>query len=226
MLKKLIGLLVLFLLIGCSTPPEVTITPTNPAGPTDTPTLAGGPTDTPTTQAGPTDTPTLPGGPTDTPATPTVSPGDVPFLPNPATQPGALNADVTQNTIQSTICVSGYTSKIRPPVSYTDNLKAQQIVQYGYTDTNPADYEEDHLIALEIGGNPTDPKNLWPQPRNTTPYNASSKDTLENVLHGMVCSGQLTLNTAQRDIATDWVAAYRQYVGQSLIPVTAVPTEP
>lgn len=225
MLKKLIGLLVLFLLIGCSTPPEVTITPTIPTipgGSTDTPTIPtvpGGSTNTPTI-------PTIPGGPTDTPAAPTVAPGDVPFLPNPATQPGALNADVTQDTIQSTICVSGYTSKIRPPVSYTDNLKAQQIVQYGYSDTNPADYEEDHLIALEIGGNPTDPKNLWPQPRNTTPYNASSKDTLENVLHGMVCSGQLTLDTAQHQMATDWVAAYRQYVGQSLIPVTAVPTEP
>ena len=199
MLKKLVGLLVLFLLIGCSTPPEVTITPTPP---------------------------NVPGGPTDTPAVPTAASGDAPFLPNPVTQPGALNPDVTQATIQTTICVSGYSSKIRPPVSYTDKLKATQITEYGYTDTNPADYEEDHLISLEVGGSPTDPKNLWPQPRHTTPYNASVKDTLENTLHGMICSGQITLDTAQRAIATDWVAAYRQYIGQSIIPVTAVPTEP
>jgi hypothetical protein len=28
---------------------------------------------------------------------------------------------------------------------------------------NPKDYEEDHLISLELGGAPRDPKNLWPQ---------------------------------------------------------------
>jgi hypothetical protein len=89
-----------------------------------------------------------------------------------------------------------------------------------------ADYEEDHLISLEIGGDPKDPKNLWPQPRHTTPYNASVKDTLENTLNNMVCSGQLSLATARQAIATDWVAAYRKYVGQTIIAVTGVPTEP
>jgi len=184
-MKKLISLLVLFLLLGCTTPPAVTDTPT-----------------------------------------PAVDSGDAPYLPNPALQPGVYNPDVTQENIQSTICVSGYTSTIRPPVSYTDNLKTQQIQQYGYTDTNKADYEEDHLISLEVGGSPTDPKNLWPQPRNTTPYNASTKDTLENTLHKLVCSGQLPLDTARQALATDWVAAYHQYVGQDLIAVTAEPTEP
>lgn len=214
-MKKLIALVALLLLIGCSTPPEVTITPTtpgNPAGPTDTPVV----TITPTSSS-------IPGGPTDTPAVPSA---DAPFLPNPAWQPGVLNPDVTQDDIQTTICVSGYTAKIRPPVSYTDKLKVQQIAQYGYADTTPSDYEEDHLISLEVGGSPTDPKNLWPQPRNSTPYNASTKDTLENTLKGMVCSGQITLATAQHAIATDWVAAYHLYVGQSIIPVTPEPTEP
>ena len=27
-----------------------------------------------------------------------------------------------------------------------------------------SDYQEDHLISLELGGNPTDPRNLWPEP--------------------------------------------------------------
>jgi hypothetical protein len=27
-------------------------------------------------------------------------------------------------------------------------------------------YEEDHLSPLEDGGNPTDPRNLWPEPFN------------------------------------------------------------
>ena len=161
-----------------------------------------------------------------TPVAPIVTTGDAAYLPKPVWQPGSDNPNVTQDNIQSTICVTGYTSTIRPPVSYTDNLKVQQIKQYGYTDTNPADYEEDHLIPLEVGGDPTDPKNLWPEPRYSTPYNASTKDALEDTLHKMVCDGQLSLDTARQAIATDWVAAYRQYVGQSIISLTSVPTEP
>jgi hypothetical protein len=163
---------------------------------------------------------------TETPVAPTAVSDDAPYLPNPAWQPGAYNPAVTQDTIQTTICVSGYSKSIRPPVSYTDALKVQQIAQYGYADKNTADYEEDHLIALEDGGDPKDPKNLWPQPRNTTPWNASQKDTLENVLHQMICSDQLPLDTARQAIASDWVAAYEKYVGQSLVPFTPVPTEP
>ncbi|SRR5258706_8007395 len=163
---------------------------------------------------------------TDTPAAPTAVSEDAPYLPNPAWQPGAYNPDVTQDTIQTTICVSGYSKSIRPPASYTDALKVQQIAQYGYSDTNTADYEEDHLIALEDGGNPTDPKNLWPQPRHTTPWSASQKDTLENTLHHLVCSSQLPLDEARQALAIDWVAAYQKYIGQSLVPITPVPTEP
>ena len=37
--------------------------------------------------------------------------------------PGALNPAVRQTTIGRTICKSGYTSRIRPPTSYTDPLK-------------------------------------------------------------------------------------------------------
>ena len=222
MVKKIIVLLVLLSLWGCTTPPVVTNVPAT----TDTPTMTSTPVvaDIPTM----TDTPvvTLTSTMTDTPIVPTVASGDAPYLPNPVSQPGVYNPDVTQETIQSTICVSGYTSTIRPPVSYTDKLKGQQIVQYGYADTNKADYEEDHLIPLEVGGHPTDPKNLWPQPRYTTPYSAPMKDTLENTLHKMVCSGQLPLDTARQAIATDWIAAYRQYVSQTFIAVTGVPTEP
>lgn len=198
-MKKTAFLLILVLLIGCSTPPAVTVTPATPGNPA---------------------------GPTDTPTAPTGSSGDAPFLPNPAWQPGVTSPAVTQANIQSTICVSGYTATVRPPVSYTDKLKVQQIAQYGYADKTPSDYEEDHLISLEVGGDPKDPKNLWPQPRHSTPYNASVKDTLENVLKGKVCSGELTLAAAQKAIATDWVAAYRMYVGQTILPVTPEPTEP
>jgi hypothetical protein len=53
--------------------------------------------------------------------------------------------------------------------------------------------------------------NLWPEPYSSSPWNAHVKDALEEHLHQMVCAGKLDLSTAQRDIATDWIAAYKKY---------------
>src|SRR5436190_23881636 len=75
-------------------------------------------------------------------------------LPDPSCQPGTYNPDVTQSTIDTTICVSGWTATVRPPSSYTTALKVKQIAEYGYSDTSTADYEEDHLVPLELGGAP------------------------------------------------------------------------
>jgi hypothetical protein len=127
-------------------------------------------------------------------------------LPDPACTPGVTDPDVTQDNILTTICVSGYTTRVRPPSSYTDALKAQQIKAYGYIDTALADYEEDHLIPLELGGHPTDARNLWPEPR-TGLYPATKKDGVENSLHTKVCAGLLTLATAQAAIARNWESA-------------------
>ncbi|WP_284742352.1 hypothetical protein [Amycolatopsis sp. RTGN1] len=62
-------------------------------------------------------------------------------LPDPACTPGAKNPDVTQSTIGSTICVSGWTATIRPSTTYTNGLKKQGIIDYGYSDTSLSDYE-------------------------------------------------------------------------------------
>ncbi|MFF4403079.1 hypothetical protein [Streptomyces sp. NPDC001404] len=127
-------------------------------------------------------------------------------LPDPSCQPGAFNPDVTQATIGSTICVSGWTKTVRPPASYTNKLKAQQIAAYGYTDTDPASYEEDHFVPLELGGAPRDPKNLWPEPRSGNEQ-ASDKDQVENKLKQAVCNGTVTLDAARSAIVTDWTTA-------------------
>jgi len=74
------------------------------------------------------------------------------------------------------------------------------------------EYEVDHLISLELGGS-NDIANLWPQSYVSEPFNAHIKDKLENKLHALVCSGRITVETAQKAIANDWTAAYRQYVG-------------
>ena len=127
-------------------------------------------------------------------------------LPDPSCTPGATNPDVTQDTIDQTICVSGWTSTVRPPASYTNALKVNQIAEYGYSDTSTADYEEDHLIPLELGGAPRDPNNLWPEPRYGS-RTATNKDSVENALKKAVCDGQVNLVDAQNAIAADWTTA-------------------
>ena len=104
-----------------------------------------------------------------------------------------MNPDVTPATIRTTICKTGWTRIIRPPVSYTNNLKLEQMREYGRTG-GPSAYQEDHLISLELGGHPTDPRNLWPEPYPR----AAIVDALENELNAQVCSGKLSLETAQR----------------------------
>jgi hypothetical protein len=114
-------------------------------------------------------------------------------LADPVRTPGVLNPDVTQANIRSTICRHGWTATIRPPTEYTNALKTKQMRQYGETGSL-SDYQEDHLISLELGGNPTDPRNLWPEPYPR----ASDVDKIENELNSEVCSGQLTLAEAQQ----------------------------
>ena len=107
--------------------------------------------------------------------------------------PGVLNPDVTQGNIQATICVTGWTRTIRPPTSYTNELKRKQMREYG-VGGSMSDYQEDHLISLSLGGHPTDPRNLWPEPNPR----AVDVDTIEHELNDKVCSGELSLAEAQQ----------------------------
>jgi hypothetical protein len=106
--------------------------------------------------------------------------------------PGALNPDVTQATIARTICVRGWTRTVRPPVSYTNALKARQLREYGLHGPLSG-FQEDHLISLELGGAPVDPRNLWPEPYPR----AADVDRIENDLNRRVCDGSLSLAAAQ-----------------------------
>jgi hypothetical protein len=142
-------------------------------------------------------------------------------LPNPRLTPGAINPAVTQANVGETICrPGGYTRSIRPDAHYTEQLKREQIREYGYPQQMGRDafmlrnYEEDHLISLELGGSPDDPKNLWPEPHHVIGgWGSYVKDKLENRLHSLVCSGRIPLAAAQYDIAHDWIAAYKKYIG-------------
>ena len=133
-------------------------------------------------------------------------------LPDPGCTPGSISPQVTQSNIGSTICSSGYTSTIRPSSSITGPEKIGSKAAYSYSGSSYT-VEYDHLVPLELGGDPNDPANLWAEPNDNpaaTSFN-NSKDKLENALNNMVCSGQMTLAAAQQAIAGNWATAYQQF---------------
>jgi hypothetical protein len=94
-----------------------------------------------------------------------------------------------------------------PPVN--SSLEHAVLKEYGVPNTLKMDYELDYLITPSLGG-ADNIQNLWPQPYSTI-WNARVKDQLESHLHELVCQGQIQLTTAQNDIASDWIAAYKRY---------------
>jgi hypothetical protein len=127
--------------------------------------------------------------------------GAGPLMPNVNLTPGAVRA-VTANQV----CTADQLEEMRPP------LPVQQAVfhEYGMDGAPAQEYEVDHLITPALGGT-DDIRNLWPEPYSSTAWNAHVKDQLEDRLHELVCGGQLDLTTAQHDMATDWIAAYKKY---------------
>jgi hypothetical protein len=131
--------------------------------------------------------------------------------PDPRCTPGAVNPAVTQATIRSTICRSGWTKTVRPPVSVTEPEKLASLAAYGKREASR--YEYDHLVPLELGGAVNDPRNLWPELNSPGAggFYQNPKDHLENTLKRRVCDGLESLAAAQHAIASNWAAAYRSF---------------
>jgi len=127
-----------------------------------------------------------------------------PILPDPKLTPGDT-FDVTADDI----CTPGYSKKVR---NVPQSVKEAVYREYGISAHPPHAFEIDHLIPLELGGS-NSLKNLWPQSYLTLPWNARVKDRLEARLHALVCAGKLDLKVAQQAIASDWIRAYKTYVG-------------
>lgn len=131
-------------------------------------------------------------------------------LPDPRCTPGALNPRVTQATLVTTICRSGYASSIRPPRSITSREKSRNARSYGYTGRF-ADAEYDHLVPLELGGDPNSPRNLWVEPPSPGHRPRSGvrnpKDGVENKAKSLVCDGLVPLAKMQHAIAANWTTA-------------------
>jgi hypothetical protein len=124
--------------------------------------------------------------------------GDASLYPDPALTPGDVIAGVTA----ADVCTPYYTKRVR---SVSQSERDQVYANYK-TANVPKQHELDHFISLELGGS-NSPSNLWPEPYEPRP-GAHEKDRVENYLHRQVCSGKITLEEAQKEIATDWYAIY------------------
>jgi hypothetical protein len=120
--------------------------------------------------------------------------------------PGAYYSKLTKTVI----CSAGFrTSSIRNvPQSEKYAVESEyRMAQKLYGRT----LEIDHIVSLELGGS-NDIANLFPERARPAP-GYKVKDRLENKLHGLVCSGQKSLRSAQREIATNWQKLYRKVYG-------------
>jgi uncharacterized protein YceK len=122
-------------------------------------------------------------------------------LPDSACTPGAILATGTK----AAICKSGYAKSVR---NVPESEKNQVYAEYGIKSHTPGQYEVDHLVSLELGGS-NDIANLWPELASPKP-GFHEKDKVENYLHSQVCSGAVSLQQAQQEIATNWLAVYDQ----------------
>jgi hypothetical protein len=139
-------------------------------------------------------------------------------LPNQQLTPGAINPSVTQSNIHQTICVAGWTKTIRPSTSYTNRVKRASMAAYGIPAADIDKIELDHLLSLEVGGAPFDPKNLWPEywylNVNGLDEGAHQKDKAETATNRAVCDGRITLIEAQKQLMTDWRVLYYRFVAK------------
>lgn len=116
-----------------------------------------------------------------------------------------LNPAVTQENIDETICVRGWTKTVRPPFQVSNAIKLTKLRERGLTEADKSRFELDHIIPLALGGAPDDVRNLRLQPCSE----ADRKDGVEVCLAHAVCAGRMSLNEARRRIWKDWRAAGR-----------------
>ena len=126
--------------------------------------------------------------------------------PDPRCSPGALYSKLTK----AVLCSSGFRTSSDPQRARVREVRRGTRVWDGPRALRGT-LEIDHIVSLEIGGS-NDIANLFPEKAKPSP-GYPVKDKLENRLHAMVCANQMTLRTAQQQIAANWQALYKKVFG-------------
>lgn len=124
-----------------------------------------------------------------------------------STPDAQLTPGVTRTATREDICSAPVAEGFYPIPA---TLAYRVFEKYRIRNPGQRSYEVDYLITPALGG-ADDIRNLWPQPYASGEWNAHVKDALEAYLHEQVCLGNMELETAQRDISANWIAAYRKY---------------
>lgn len=124
-----------------------------------------------------------------------------------------LNPDVRQETLNQTICVTGWTKTVRPPASHTGPIKRQMMAEIGVPPEGEDTIKLDHRIPLALGGSPDSLANFMLQPDDES----KDKDRVEVCLARMVCAGKLSLSQAQAAIWANWQTAAALCSGYKVI---------
>jgi hypothetical protein len=127
-----------------------------------------------------------------------------PLEPRPILTPGAVR------TVNAAEVCSASVQEDRNALTIPASMRDEVFREYGMSAAKPQFFEVDFLITPELGGS-NDIKNLWPEPYRAPVWNAHVKDQLEDFLRDKVCKGEMDLSTAQREIAADWIVAYKKY---------------
>jgi hypothetical protein len=122
-------------------------------------------------------------------------------VPNSALTPGA-----TLLVNRPAVCASENVKNKTVPAS----LQRKVFEEYGIAGADPRAYEVDYLVTPALGG-AEDIHNLWPHSYSATVWNARVKDALEDRLRDLVCEGDVDLTEAQKEIASNWITAYKKY---------------
>jgi hypothetical protein len=112
-------------------------------------------------------------------------------LPDPRCTPGSVFSKSTPRVF----CKSGYTAIVR---HVTDATRRAVFAEYGIKSHSSGQYEVDHLVPLELGGNST--ANLFPEAAAPRP-GFHDKDRLENKTHSLGCAHSRSFRSMQRAIA-------------------------
>ena len=128
--------------------------------------------------------------------------------------PNKLGKVSIETDISKTICNPNWSTKsVRPSTSYTTPLKNKWAKEQG---VNPKDYELDHIVSIELLGDPKSTDNLWLEPYNLivggVPAGARQKDAVENYLHKEICAGRISLDVAQKLIVNSWFQVYKDKI--------------
>ena len=124
-----------------------------------------------------------------------------------------ITSENYQDNFPQTICVGGYVNPTYPhpaPSSYFAGKPGkQQLCRFSYLEMSAKNYEEIRLAPRSVGGNPSDPRSLWPKPQISA-WDAAQRERPKLVTSRMVCMQEITLAEIQQAISANWIELWKK----------------